>query len=31
LAYPSIISRDINVETINLGFSGNGKFENFWL
>jgi hypothetical protein len=29
LAYPSIISRDINVETINLGFSGNGKFENF--
>jgi len=28
LAYPSIISRDLNVETINLGFSGNGKFEN---
>jgi hypothetical protein len=27
LAYPSIISRDLNVETINLGFSGNGKFE----
>ena len=28
LAYPSIISRDLNVETVNLGFSGNGKFEN---
>lgn len=27
LAYPSIISRELNVETINLGFAGNGKFE----
>nr|WP_227740383.1 SGNH/GDSL hydrolase family protein [Salegentibacter sp. BLCTC] len=27
LAYPSIISRNLNIETINLGFSGNGKFE----
>ena len=27
LAYPSIISRNLNVETINLGFSGNGLFE----
>ena len=27
MAYPSIISRHINVETINLGFSGNGRFE----
>jgi len=28
LAYPSIISRDLNIETINLGFRGNGKFEH---
>lgn len=27
MAYPSIISRNLDVETINLGFSGNGKFE----
>lgn len=27
MAYPSIISRKLKVETINLGFSGNGKFE----
>jgi hypothetical protein len=27
LAYPSILSRSMNVETINLGFSGNGFFE----
>ena len=27
LAYPSIIGRDLNIETINLGFRGNGKFE----
>nr|WP_241558061.1 SGNH/GDSL hydrolase family protein [Maribellus luteus] len=27
MAYPSILSRRHNVETINLGFSGNGKFE----
>ncbi len=27
LAYPSIISRNLNIETINLGFSGNGLFE----
>ncbi len=27
MAYPSIISRNLGVETINLGFSGNGKFE----
>ncbi|HMI04572.1 MAG TPA: SGNH/GDSL hydrolase family protein [Pedobacter sp.] len=27
MAYPSILSRKINVETINLGFSGNGKME----
>ena len=27
MAYPSIISRQMNVETINLGFSGNGRFE----
>ncbi len=27
MAYPSIISRNLNIETINLGFSGNGKFE----
>lgn len=28
MAYPSIISRKLFVETINLGFSGNGKFES---
>jgi lysophospholipase L1-like esterase len=27
MAYPSILSRRLNVETINLGFSGNGRFE----
>lgn len=27
MAYPSIISRNLDIETINLGFSGNGKFE----
>ncbi|WP_236974254.1 SGNH/GDSL hydrolase family protein [Membranihabitans maritimus] len=27
MAYPSIISRNLNMETVNLGFSGNGKFE----
>lgn len=27
MAYPSIISRKYNVETINLGISGNGRFE----
>lgn len=27
MAYPSIISRDINVETFNMGFSGSGKME----
>jgi hypothetical protein len=27
MAYPSIISRKFKVETINLGFSGNGIFE----
>jgi hypothetical protein len=27
MAYPSIISRKLKVETINLGFSGNGRFE----
>jgi len=27
LAYPSIISRKYNVETFNMGFSGNGKIE----
>lgn len=25
--YPSIISRNLNTEIINLGFSGNGRFE----
>lgn len=25
--YPSIISRNLNTEVINLGFSGNGRFE----
>lgn len=28
MAYPSIISRKLNIETVNLGFSGNGKFES---
>lgn len=27
MAYPSIISRNLDMETINLGFSGNGRFE----
>lgn len=27
MAYPSIISRHLNIETINLGFSSNGRFE----
>jgi lysophospholipase L1-like esterase len=27
MAYPSIISRNMKVEVINLGFSGNGLFE----
>lgn len=27
MAYPTIISRSLGVETINLGFSGNGKFD----
>lgn len=27
MAYPTIVSRIVNKETINLGFSGNGKFE----
>lgn len=27
MAYPSIISRKYNVETFNMGFSGNGKIE----
>jgi len=27
MAYPSIIGRDLNVETVNLGFSGNGRGE----
>lgn len=27
MAYPSIISRNLDIETINLGFSGNGRFE----
>lgn len=27
MAYPSIISRALNIETINLGFSGNGLLE----
>ncbi len=27
MAYPSIISRNLNVETFNLGFSGAGKME----
>lgn len=28
MAYPSILSRRLFIETINLGFSGNGKFES---
>ena len=27
MAYPSIISRELGVETINLGFSGNGRMD----
>ncbi len=27
MAYPSIIERKMNLETINLGFSGNGKMD----
>jgi lysophospholipase L1-like esterase len=27
MAYPSIIGRDMNIETFNLGFSGSGKME----
>ena len=27
MAYPSIISRNLNIESINLGISGNGRFE----
>lgn len=27
MAYPSIVSRDLNIETYNLGFSGSGKME----
>jgi hypothetical protein len=27
MAYPAIVSRDLNVETFNLGFSGAGKME----
>lgn len=27
MVYTSIISRNLNIETINLGFSGNGRFE----
>jgi hypothetical protein len=27
MAYPAIVSRKLNIETINLGFSGNGRFE----
>lgn len=27
MAYPAIIGRDLNVETINLGFSGNGRMD----
>lgn len=27
MAYPSILSRKLNVETVNLGFSGSGKME----
>ena len=27
MGYPAIISRHLNIETINLGFSGNGKME----
>ncbi len=27
MAYPSILSRKLDRETINLGFSGNGRFE----
>ncbi len=27
MAYPSILSRQLNIETFNLGFSGSGKME----
>lgn len=27
MAYPSIIGRNLDIETVNLGFSGNGLFE----
>lgn len=27
MAYPSIISRTLNTETVNLGFSGNGRMD----
>lgn len=27
LTYPALIQRKLNIEVINLGFSGNGKFE----
>jgi len=27
MGYPAILSRKLNIETINLGFSGNGKLE----
>ncbi len=27
MAYPSIIGRDLNMETFNMGFSGSGKIE----
>ena len=27
MAYPAIIGRDLDVETINLGFSGNGRMD----
>lgn len=28
MAYPSIISRNLGIEVVNFGFSGNGKFES---
>lgn len=27
MAYPAIIGRELNIETINLGFSGNGRMD----
>ena len=27
MAYPAILSRRLNIETFNLGFSGSGKME----